>query len=275
MPSQSNQSKSQHSQRESQPGQSASVGSSQVSVESSQVSVESSQVSVEPSQVSPGCSQVSLESSQMSLEPSQVSPECSQVSLESSQVSLEHSQVSPEPSQVSSPSQVASSQGTQGPVPSSSNPPLLHFLSNIRSKDPRNDAVFDPERVGSDDSEVETDSDEGQAFREKALLARKEPPANLVRTRSQTSSENDLVGKIVFAHKGKSVPFWFPGKVLKKTTKGYEIEFLTRFGVEVCTSKNVMPYDYYFMNKGDSSALFKIPAKYKRHLKKLWMLPRS
>ena len=244
MPSQSNQSKSQHSQRESQPGQSASVGSSQVSVESSQVSVESSQVSVEPSQVS---------------------PECSQVSLESSQVSLEHSQVSPEPSQVSSPSQVASSQGTQGPVPSSSNPPLLHFLSNIRSKDPRNDAVFDPERVGSDDSEVETDSDEGQAFREKALLARKEPPANLVRTRSQTSSENDLVGKIVFAHKGKSVPFWFPGKVLKKTTKGYEIEFLTRFGVEVCTSKNVMPYDYYFMNKGDSSALFKIPAKYKRH----------
>ena len=83
----------------------------------------------------------------------------------------------------------------------------------------------------------------------------------MVRTRSQTGTEKvDLEGKIVFAHKGKSVPFWFPGKVLKKTTKGYEVEFFFRSGVKICTEKNIMPY---FMKKNDNSALFKIPAKYK------------
>ena len=51
--------------------------------------------------------------------------------------------------------------------------------------------------------------------------------------------------------------------MLKKTTKGYEVEFFSRFGVEICTEKNIMPYDYYFLKKNDNSALFKIPAKYK------------
>ena len=150
------------------------------------------------------------------------------------------------------------------PLPSSANPPLLEFLSSIASKDVMTDAVFDPERAGSDNSDIETDSDEGQAFREKAILTRKETPVQMVKTRSQTGTEKvDLEGKIVFAHKGKSVPFWFPGKVLKKTTKGYEVEFFSRFGVEICTEKNIMPYDYYFLKKNDNSALFKIPAKYK------------
>ena len=86
----------------------------------------------------------------------------------------------------------------------------------------------------------------------------------MVRTRSQTKSEKkSLVSELVFAHKGKTVPFWFPGKVLRKEAKGYEIEFLTQFGTQVCSEKNVMFYDSYFLQKNNSSALFKVPAKYK------------
>ena len=88
----------------------------------------------------------------------------------------------------------------------------------------------------------------------------------MVRTRSQTSQSNsvDMIGKIIFAHKGKSIPCWFPGKVLKKTSKGLEIEFFSQLGVQICTEKNTMLYDDFFLKRGDSSStLFKVPLNLK------------
>ena len=73
------------------------------------------------------------------------------------------------------------------------------------------DEVFDPEQM-LDEAADETDSDEGQSvFRSKALsVAEKEKnkePATMARTQSQTNSiKADIVGKTVFAHKGKAIP---------------------------------------------------------------------
>ena len=86
----------------------------------------------------------------------------------------------------------------------------------------------------------------------------------MVKTRSQTRSQNvELVGKMVFAHKGKTIPCWFPGKVVNKNEKGYEILFFGTFGKEVCIEKNIMIHEDYLLKKNDSSLLFKVPLKYK------------
>ena len=127
------------------------------------------------------------------------------------------------------------------------------------------DEVFDPEQFGKD-SDESYESDEGDAFRRKAFSAGKKSPARMIRTRSQTSQSNsvDMIGKIIFAHKGKSIPCWFPGKVLKKTSKGLEIEFFSQLGVQICTEKNTMLYDDFFLKRGDSSStLFKVPLNLK------------
>ena len=204
----------------------------------------------------------------------QHAPSQSQSSAQTSP--LPSSQPSPQPSAQPStqssaqPSTQSSAQPTSLPsaqsVSNLSSNGLLDFLSTMPSIDVH-DEVFDPENLDGDISGEETDSDDGQSlFRNKAFSAAKDSPVQMVRTRSQTSSKHlDIVGKIVFAHKGKSIPCWFPGKVLQKTSKGYEIEFLAQFGTEVCVEKNVMIEEEYIRKKNDSSSssLFRVPAKHK------------
>ena len=125
---------------------------------------------------------------------------------------------------------------------------LLGFLSSMPLSGLSNtvvDEVFDPESIEKDMSEDSDESDEGDAFRQKAFSAGKKSPARMVRTRSQTSQSNsvDMTGKIVFAHKGKSIPCFFPGKVLKTTNKGLDIEFFSELGVQICTKKKTLMYD--------------------------------
>ena len=89
----------------------------------------------------------------------------------------------------------------------------------------------------------------------------------MVKTRSQTRSLSlssvveDFPGKVVFAHKGKTIPCWFPGKVLRKSKKGYDVEFYASLGFETCTLRNVMSYEEYFLKKKENSPLFKMPTK--------------
>ena len=138
---------------------------------------------------------------------------------------------------------------------------LLDFLSNMPGGNIMDEEVFDPETFEKD---ISDESDEGEMFRQKAFSATKETPLKMVRTRSQTSQSGsgDMTGKLVFAHKGKTIPCWFPGRVLKKTKKGIEVQFFTEFGLEVCTEKNIMLYDDYFLKKaGSTSTLFKVPSK--------------
>ena len=202
--------------------------------------------------------------------------------MQTAQPSSLPSSVQPSMPSTKSPSQSTSDPSSQQPTQNSAQPSslpnaaksvhqacsqsagLLDFLSSIPSPETNND-VFDPENVGADKSDIETDSDEGQSiFRCKALSVAKECDVPMVRTRSETSSQNvEKVGKLVFAHKGKTVPFWFPGKVTKKTNKGYEVEFLTYFGTEECTEKNIMLREDYLLKKNDSSSLFKVPAKHR------------
>ena len=86
----------------------------------------------------------------------------------------------------------------------------------------------------------------------------------MVKSRSQTeasqsSSEADWTGRIVFAHKGKKIPCWFPGRVLQKSKKGYDILFYSKMGTEACSSRNTMLYEDFFLRKDDKSTLFKVP----------------
>ena len=138
---------------------------------------------------------------------------------------------------------------------------LLDFLSNMPCGNILDEEVFDPETFEKD---ISYESDEGEMFRQKAFSATKETPVKMVRTRSQTSQSGsgDMTGKLVFAHKGKTIPCWFPRRVVKKTKKGIEVQFFSEFGVEICTEKNIMLYDDYFLKKADStSTLFKVPSK--------------
>lgn len=109
------------------------------------------------------------------------------------------------------PTQSSTQSSSSGLAQQTSSQPagLLSFLvgNDEGHESDVNDEVFDPEQI-DDDVEVESDSDEGQsAFRRKALSGSKGPPAPMVKTRSQTRSQNvELVGKMVFAHKGKTIP---------------------------------------------------------------------
>ena len=184
-------------------------------------------------------------------------------------------------SKVKASSKTSSNRGFQKPTQSSTQPSksglahqtssqqagLLGFLvgNDDGHESDTTDEVFDPEQIDDYDDEVESDSDEGQsAFRRKALSATSGPRGPMVKTRSQSRSQNvELVGKIVFAHKGKVVPCWFPGKVVSKTERGFEILFFGKFGTQVCTEKNILTREDYLLKKNDSSLLFKVPSKYK------------
>ena len=126
--------------------------------------------------------------------------------------------------------------------------------------------VFDPE-CSKDDESSDDSEDDGAVFRKQAFAKAHNSSCNMVRTRSQTSKPSDvddLVGQVVFAHKGKSIPCWFPGRVLKKNEKGYEIEFFGNLGTEVCTSRNTIQYEEYFNATDVNKTLFKVPSKLKK-----------
>ena len=128
--------------------------------------------------------------------------------------------------------------------------------------------MFDPEKIKDVNTkksmEDDSDSDEGAIFRSKALSASNATGGvAMVRTRSQTKSRGDLTGKIVFAHKGKAIPCWFPGKIGKKTNKGYMVDFFNQFEAHDCAEKNILLYDEFFLKKNEKSALFKVPSKLK------------
>ena len=156
--------------------------------------------------------------------------------------------------------------GCSGWDSGTSSQPYLDILTNITTQQSSEiHPVFDPESAADEDNDEESD-EEGEVFRRKAIEMESSP--RMVKTRSQTSSQSDVIkdlsGRVVFAHKGKAIPCWFPGKVLCKSKKGYKVEFFSNLGVEICTLRNVMLYEDYFLRKSENSPLFKVPTKLKQ-----------
>ena len=96
--------------------------------------------------------------------------------------------------------------------------------------------------------------------------------SDIRRTRSQSNSLSNpsqnvnhfLDGNNVFARKGRKVPFWWPGKIVKKLSRGYKIQFLLEFGTEDCLSNCVITPEMFreLKLKSDGKKLFKIPEKF-------------
>ena len=95
--------------------------------------------------------------------------------------------------------------------------------------------------------------------------------AEMRRTRSQTKSLSTSAtglslaeGDIVFAHRGRKIPFWWPGKIVRKQKRGYKVEFFIQFGKEDCLSDNVVTPEQFeaLKLKSANSKLFKIPEQY-------------
>ena len=124
----------------------------------------------------------------------------------------------------------------------------------------------------------DSDEDGTEVFRRQAQQC--SPGYTIPRTRSHTNadlspSEADkadkpektkslfAIGDLVFAHKGKLIPCWFPGIVMEKSKKGFKIEFYAGLGKEDCVTGNMMLYSDYEQKKknGSKSKLFQIPKK--------------
>ena len=120
-----------------------------------------------------------------------------------------------------------------------------------------------------------TDDEEGIATFQNAAMSHVDKERyELPRTRSQSleipSSKPSKaqtnwrfgIGNLVYAHKGKVVPCWFPGIIEAKTKKGFTVKFLAEFGVEDCVAGNMMMYkDYTTKKETDGEKFYEVPKK--------------
>ena len=139
--------------------------------------------------------------------------------------------------------------------------PILVFCCNEQLIQTVKQSIFNPEKLVD-----ELTDDEGIATFKKAAM--NHDGYELPRTRSHSeleksvSSRRFIIGKLVYAHKGKLVPCWFPGVVEKKTKKGYKIKFLAEFGFQDCVTSNMMMFDDYAdLKEQDGGKLFMIPER--------------
>ena len=114
--------------------------------------------------------------------------------------------------------------------------------------------------------EDELTDDEGIATFKKAAM--NQDGYELPRTRSHSELEKRafsrrfVIGNLVYAHKGKLVPCWFPRVVEKKTKKGYKVKFLAESGFQDCVTSNMMMYDNYAdLREQDGGKLFMVPER--------------
>lgn len=85
-------------------------------------------------------------------------------------------------------------------------------------------------------------------------------------------------GDLVYAYKGKNVPFWFPGLVREQSKKGYfKIDFLADFGQEICPISNIMQFKDFDERKKQekTSKLFNIPKRFALNYENALVVARS
>jgi len=113
--------------------------------------------------------------------------------------------------------------------------------------------LFDPEACTNEreslDSTVEDQDsdDDGTA----AFLLEATGNADkyeLPRTRSQSqelaqSLTRLKIGSLVYAHREKTVPCWFPGVIMKITKKGFRVQFLEKMGEFDCVITSVKKFE--------------------------------
>ena len=174
---------------------------------------------------------------------------------------------------------------------------MLGFSDGLVSNSNGGQLLLDPDEDLNLDS---TDSEGTSHFKTQALKSK--PANNIPRTRSQTKADlaskeglntsvaenipaqklrlrhgvsvdtivdnitqTPKLGDLVYAHKGKNVPFWFPGVVRDKAKKGFfKVDFLADFGQEICPISNIMQFGLYAEKKKNytNSKLFSIPKKF-------------
>ena len=158
---------------------------------------------------------------------------------------------------------------------------MLGF-TNLLIPKPKDTVLFDP---SANPSSSELDSDDGISFfQKKAISNSLTNRCELGRTRSQSKSLEAGVslspeptrkksaakaikikkGDLVYGHKGKIIPCWFPGTVVSIGKKGtLKVKFLAEFGQADCVSSNVMLFGEYATRKKTdvNKALFEVPKK--------------
>ena len=86
-------------------------------------------------------------------------------------------------------------------------------------------------------------------------------------SRSSNNSQSDegpayVIGAVVFAHKGQSVPYWRPGVVIKIKAKAYTVRFFGDLKEVDCSKSNIMVFEEYPIRKKRAkggSKLFTVP----------------
>ena len=86
-------------------------------------------------------------------------------------------------------------------------------------------------------------------------------------SRSKNNSQSDegpsfVIGAVVFAHKGHSVPYWRSGVVIKIKAKAYTVRFFGDLKELECAKSNIMAFEDYAVRKSRAkggSKLFTIP----------------
>ena len=135
---------------------------------------------------------------------------------------------------------------------------LLGFNASLIEK-PKQDKLFDPSLPSSlpSSSAIDSgDSDDGTSLFKSTAMSKSNNTYELRKTRSQSESlskESAIAfkkGELVFAHKGKVVPCWFPGVVESRNKNGsFKVKFLADFGQKDCVTSSMMSFKDYAVSE--------------------------
>ena len=109
----------------------------------------------------------------------------------------------------------------------------------------------------------------------KKLSLNRAEPLSKIKDMNRSKKPGLAIGDLVFAHKGQSVPCWFPGVLIKKGKRGqFKVNFFADFGEEDCAPNNIMPYDDYDRRKseGKTTKFFGVPKKFEPNFEKALIL---
>ena len=157
---------------------------------------------------------------------------------------------------------------------------LLGFTAGLMPKS-KQAKLFDPNIIVQSSSSAidsgDSDDDGTGLFKTTAMSKVDKNSYEIPRTRSQSNSleypnkakksphkKSYKKGDLIYAHKGKVVPCWFPGLISSKGKNGtFRIQFLADFGQKDCVASSMMPFQDYATREVEDAEkkLFVVPKK--------------
>jgi hypothetical protein len=137
-----------------------------------------------------------------------------------------------------------------------------HFLSQALQGSPGYTIPRTRSKTKSDLRYSKSDTEKTPS--QKLRLTQGEPINTITDTINRNSHEY-APGDLVYAHKGRKVPCWFPGVLTEKGKKGmFKVDFFAGLGEEFCATASLMPFvDFETRKKeGNNPKLFDIPKKF-------------